>query len=185
MTEYWFKDLECQIWWTNTKLFFWESGTKLETLQNLGLKSVKTRNRIFWAMEYWFKAWECQIWSTNTKPFFRESERNLGALQKVFLYIGASYKSVLKSLKCLNRIFWVIEYWLKNLECQIWPTNTKTFFWESDTILGTLQKLSPYIGVAYKFVFKCVGNLSWMWFSFFQMLWMLNVQLSNIQLEKM
>ena len=62
------------------KPFFLESEAKLQTLQKLStyirvsykfvLKSVKTLNRIFWAIEYWFKALECQIQSTNTKPFF-------------------------------------------------------------------------------------------------------------------
>ena len=119
------------------------------------------------------------------KTIFWESEAKLEPLPKLSPYIGVFNESVLKSVKDLNRTFWVIEYWFKASECQIWSTNTKTIFWESETVLGTLQKLSPYIGVAYKFVLKCVRNLSWLWFSFFQMFWMLNVQLSNIQLEIM
>ena len=152
------------------KPFFLESEAKLQTLQKLStyirvsykfvLKSVKTLNRIFWAIEYWFKALECQIQSTNTKSFFWESEAKLEPLPKLSPYIGVFNESVLKSVKDLNRTFWVIEYWFKASECQIWSTNTKTIFWESETVLGTLQKLSPYIGVAYKFVLKCVRNLS-------------------------
>ena len=170
MIEYWFKALECQIWSTNTKVFFWESKAKLETLQKLSpyigvsykfaLKSAKTLNRIFWAMKYWFKAWECQIWLTNTKPFFWESEAKLQTLQRLFLYIGVSYKFVLKSVKRLDWIFCVIEYWFKALECQIWSTNTKVFFWESKAKLETLQKLSPYIGVSYKFALKSAKTLN-------------------------
>ena len=34
----------------------------------------------------------------------------------------------------------------------------KSFFWESQSNLKTLQKLSPYIRVAYKFVLKCVKS---------------------------
>ena len=92
------------------------------------------------------------------KPFFWESEVKLQTLQKLSPYIRVSYKFVLKSVKDLNRIFWVIEYWFKAVECQIWSTNTKAIFWKSETILGTLQKLSPYTGVAYKFVLKCAKN---------------------------
>ena len=32
--------------------------------------------------------------------------------------------------------------------------NTKPFFWKSEAKLETLQKLSPYIGVLYKFILK-------------------------------
>ena len=193
--EYWFKALECQIWLMNTKPFFWKSETSLETFQNLFLyigvssefvlKSVTGQKRIFWVIEHWFKALECQVCSTNTKPFFWESEANLKTLWKLSPYIGVSYRFNLKSVKTLNRILLAMEYWFKALECQIWSTNTKPFFRESETKLRFVQKLSPYIGVAYKFVLKCVRNLSWLWFSFFQMLQILNVQLYNIQLEIM
>ena len=114
-----------------------------------------------------------------------ESETNLGTFLKLSPYIGVSYKFVLKSVKSLNWICWGMEYWFKALGRQIWSTNTKLFFRESETNLGTLQRHSPYIGVSYKFVLKCVKNLSWLWFSCFQTLLMLNVQLSNIQLEIM
>ena len=116
---------------------FWESEAKLQTLQKfspyiwisykLVLKSLKSLNRIFWKIEYWFKALEWQIWSMNTKPFFWESEAKLQTLQKLSLYIAVFYKFVLKSVKDLNRIFWVIEYWFKAVECQIWSTNTNHF----------------------------------------------------------
>ena len=73
-------------------------------------------------IEYWFKALAYKIWSTNTKPFSWESEKNLETLHKLSAYIGVSYKFVLKSVKGLNRISRVIEYWFKALECRIWLT---------------------------------------------------------------
>ena len=75
--EYWFRASECQIWWRNTELFFWEVETNFGTFQKLssyigvsckvGLESVKTLNRIFWTIEYYFRVLEYQILSTNTK----------------------------------------------------------------------------------------------------------------------
>ena len=111
-------------------------------------------------IEYWFKVLECQIWLTNTKPFFRKNETNFSALQKRSPYIGVSDKFVLKSVKSLNKILWVIEYWFEALECQIRSKNLKPFFWESEAKLETLQKLSLYIGVCYKFGLKSVKTLN-------------------------
>ena len=61
-TEYWLKTLKWQIWLTNTKSFFWERKTNVQTLQNPSpyiwvsykfvLKSVKSLNRILWPTEY-------------------------------------------------------------------------------------------------------------------------------------
>ena len=77
------------------------------------------------------------------------------------IFLGVvSHKFVLKSSKILNRIFWVTEYLFKDLECKIWSTNTKPFFWKSETKLQTLEKLSPYIGVSYKFAFKTLNTLN-------------------------
>ena len=87
--------------------------------------------------------------------FFWESDANLKILQKISPYIGISYKFFLKYVKTLNRIFWAMEYWFKTLACQIWSTNTKPFFWESESNLRTFQKLPPYVGVAHKFILKC------------------------------
>ena len=101
------------------------------------LKSVKSLNRILWATEYWFKSLKCQIWLTNTKPFFWESEATVETLQKPAPCIWVSYNFVLKSVKILNRIFWALEYWFKALKCQIWLTNTKPFFWESEANVET------------------------------------------------
>ena len=67
--------------------------------------------------------------------FFWESETNLETFQKLSPYIWVSYKFVLKSVKSLNRIFWVIKYWFKALECHIWSMNSKPFFWESEAKL--------------------------------------------------
>ena len=94
------------------------------------------------------------------KPFFWDSEAKLETLQKLYPYIGVSYKFVLKSVKTLNQIFLTMHYWFKSLECQIWLTNTKLFFWESEAKLETLQKLSPYVGILYKFLLKSVKGLN-------------------------
>ena len=117
------------------------------------------------------------------KTIFWECGANFGSLQKLSPDIGVAYKLVLKCFETWKWMFWAMKYWFKSLECQTWSTNTKPFFWESEKNLGTFQNLSRYIIVAYKFVLKCVRNLSCLWFSFFQMLCMLNVQLWNIQLE--
>ena len=53
-----------------------------------------------------------------------------------------------------------MEYWLKSLECQIWSAITKFFFWKIKANLETLQKLSPYIGVSYKFPLTFVKRLN-------------------------
>ena len=149
------------------------------------LKSVKSWNRILWALEYWFKILKCQIPLTNTKPFFWESETNVETFQKLSPYIRVFYKFVLKTVKSWNRILWALEYWFKTSKCQIWLTNTKPFFWESEANVETLQKPSPYIWISYKFVLKSGEKLSLLWLLLFRMFWMLNIQLSNIQLEIM
>ena len=133
---------------TNTKSFFWESKANVETLQKSSLyiwvfykfvfKSVKTLTRFLWATEYWFKALKCQNWLTNTKPLFWENEANVETLQKP-PYILVSYEFALKSVKSLNRILWVSEYWFNALKCQMWLTNTKPLFWESEANVEKLQ----------------------------------------------
>ena len=57
-------------------------------------------------------------------------------------------------------MLWAMEYWLKALECQIWLTNTKPFFWESEARLKTLQKLFFCIGGSYKFFLRSVKSLN-------------------------
>ena len=69
-------------------------------------------------------------------------------------------KFVLKSVKSLNRILWARKYWFKALKCQIWLTNTKPFFWESEANVKILQNCGPYIWVSYKFVLKSVKSLN-------------------------
>ena len=155
--------MKCQIWLTNTKPFFWKSEANVETLQKpsfyigvsykLVLKSEKSLNRILWATEYWFKAFKCQIWLTNTTAFFWKKEAKPWNPPKTFSLHWISYKFVLKSVKSLNRILWVSEYWFKALKCQSWLTNTKPLFWESEANVENLQKFSLYIWVFYKFVF--------------------------------
>ena len=113
------------------------------------------------------------------KTIFWESEAKLETIQKIFSYIGVVYKFVLKFAKSQNWIFWSMEYFFKALQCQVWWTSTKPFFWESKTKLETLHKLSAHIGVTYKVVLKCAINLSWLRFLFFLLLWLLNVKYST------
>ena len=124
------------------------------------LKSVKSVNEIFLAIKYCFKTLEWQICSTNTISFSWENEAKLKTLKKLFQYIGCSFKFVLKTIKSLNQIFVDMEYWFKALECQIRLTNTILFFWETETNLATLQKLSRYIRVSHKVVLKSVKTLN-------------------------
>ena len=193
--ESWFKVLKWHILLRNTKPFFWEGDANVEPLQKLSpsiwvfykfvLKSIKSLNRILWATEYWFRALKCQFRLSNTKPSFLESEANVESLQKRFSYIWVSYKFLLKSAQILNRISRATEYWFKALKCQIWLMNTKSFFWESEANVETLQKLYPYIWVPFKFVLKSGADLRLLWLLVFRMFWVLNIQLSNIQLEIM
>ena len=150
------KALECQIWSINTKSFLWESETKFGSIPKLShyirfsykfvWKSVKTLNGIFWSIEYCYKTLESQVWLTNTNLFSWGNKSKLETLKNVSPYIGVSFKFVSKSVNSLNRFFSVIEYWFKAFEWQICWTNTELFLWETEKNLGTLQKLSPYIG---------------------------------------
>ena len=124
------------------------------------MKSVKSLNRIFWGTEYLFKALKCQIYFVNTKTFFWENETNLETLKKLSPYVWVSYKFVLKSVNNLNRISWAREYWFKALKCQIWLTNTKPFFWESEANIETLLNVSPYVWVSYKFALESAKSLN-------------------------
>ena len=90
---------------------------------------------------------------TNTRPFFWEIEANLEPPEKLSPYIGIYYNFVLKSVKSLNRIFWIMEHWFKALEWQIWFMIKKHFF-RSRRNLWALQKLSPCIGVSFKSFFE-------------------------------
>ena len=168
--QYQFKASACKIWWTKTKLFFWETKTIFPLLEKLFLsigvsykfllKSIKRLNRIFWAQEDSFKALECQIWSINTKSFFWESEAKLGTILKLSLHIGFIYIFVWKSVKSLNQIFRAIEYCYKTLQCQIWLTNTNLFSRGNKSKLETHKNQSPYIGVSFKFLSKSVKTLN-------------------------
>ena len=148
----WFKALECQISWTNTKLFLWEREANLGTLQKLFtyigvsyqfvLKSLKTLIWIFLAMEYCFRALECQLSLMNAKSFFWENVANRKTLQNLSSYVGISYKFFLKSVKSLNPLFWVIKYWFKAFEYQIWSTNTKSL---SEEVRQTLELFKSFL----------------------------------------
>ena len=62
-------------------------------------------------------------------------------------------------VKRLNQIFWAMEYWFKTLWCQIWSTNTESFFWKSEAKLETLQICSLDIGVSYKTTLRSAKSL--------------------------
>ena len=64
------------------------------------------------------------------------------------------------TVKSLNPISEVIEYWHKAQKNKIGSTNTKPFFWENQANVKTSRKLSPYIGVFYKFVSKSVKSVN-------------------------
>ena len=171
MNEYWWKAEKCIIWLTSTKPFFREKEANLETFQKIFLhigvsykfvsNSSKSINRIFWTIEYWYKAWKYQFFLINTKPFFWGNEANLETFRRTSTHLGVSYKLVLKSAKSINGIFGAMEYLFKALQCQIYSTNTRPFFWQSEANFDTLQKCSSYIGVSYKFVLKSVKCLNW------------------------
>ena len=72
---------------------------------------------------------------------------------------------------------------VKAFKCQICLTNTKLFSWESEANLETLQKVSLYIWVSYKFVLKSVKSLNrifWAteyWFKAFKcQIWLRNAK---------
>ena len=92
---------------------FEKLSSHIGILYKLILEPVKSLNRILWVTEYLYKAKKYQIWSTTAKTIFVKNETNLETFQKRFPYTRVSYKSVLKSVKSLNRFFWAMEFWLK------------------------------------------------------------------------
>ena len=102
---------------------------------------------------------------TNTKPFFWENDANLETLQNLSPYIWVSYKFLLKSVNSLNRIFWTTGCLFKALKCQVWLTNTKPVYWESEANIETFEKVSLYIWVSYKFVLKSGKRLNWIFWA--------------------
>ena len=146
----------------------WNSPKKISPciflLYKFLLKSVNSLSGISCTRRYWFKALKCQIWLTNTKQFFWEREANLETIRNLSPYIWVFCKFVLKSVRSINWIQEAAEYWLKVLKCQISWTNTKPFFGESEGNNETLQKISHYLWVSYKFLLKSVNSL-------IQMLW--------------
>ena len=79
---------------------------------------------------------------------------------KNFSHIGVSYKFVFKSAKSLNWIFWVIEYWCKAQKCNVGSMNAKTFPGKTRQTFSLYWKISPYIGIFYKFVLKSPKSLN-------------------------
>ena len=43
---------------------------------------------------------------------------------------------------------------------KIWSMNTKSYSWENEAKLQTVQKLCPHIGILYKFVLKSLESLN-------------------------
>ena len=88
----------------------------------------------------------------------------LETLQKLSPYIRVLYKFLLESVKVLNRIYlndWLLVQGFRMLNL---GDEEKPFFWKCETKLQTLQNLSRYIGVCYKFVLKSgkiLNRISW------------------------
>ena len=110
---------------------------------------------------------------------FLGKQANIETFQKLSSYIWVSYKFALKYVKGLNWVLWAMEHWFKALKCQLWLTNKKPFFWESDTNVETLLISSPHDGLSYKFVFKAIrspNRISWAleyWFKVLKCQWWL------------
>ena len=74
---------------------------------------------------------------------FLGSESSLKTLRKVLPHIGVSYNFLLKSVKSLNRMFWLIEYWYESKKCQICSATIKPFLWDSELNIETFQTCPP------------------------------------------
>ena len=115
----------------------------------------------------------------NTKPFFSESETDLVTPKKLTHSIRVFYKFILKSVKSLTRTLWAMEHWFNDSEYQICSMNTKPFFWERKTNLGTLQKLCRYIEVSCKYILKYVKSLNGKFWAMEYCFWGLEWQIWN------
>ena len=76
------------------------------------MKSVKSPKQILLSTEYWYKAGEILV--SEYKTIFWESKENLETFYTDSPNFVISYVFVLKTVKGLNRIFCVTEYWLEN-----------------------------------------------------------------------
>ena len=92
-------------------------------------------------IEYWLQGTKFARQIQN--HFSLESKTDLEIFQKISAHIGVIYKPVLESVKTLNPIFEVTEYWYKAEKCQIWSTNTKPYFWENLTLKFSKKKFCP------------------------------------------
>ena len=88
------------------------------------------------------------------------NQGNLEIRQNLSCLIGVSYKFISKSVKNLNWIWWVMEYWFKSLQCKIWLMNKKPVFSESKGNLEAIQKLSSYIGVSHQLILKFLKSFN-------------------------
>lgn len=133
------------------------------------MKSVKSPKQILLSTEYWYKAGEILV--SEYKTIFWESKENLETFYTDSPNFVISYVFVLKTVKGLNRIFCVTEYWYKAWKCQICSSNAKPFFWESEADLKTFQKLSFHIGISYKLIPESVKSLSLLLLLIFRIFW--------------
>ena len=124
----------------------------LEFLLNFFWNSVRSLNRIFSATKYLFEALECQILSTKNKSISCEAETNFGNLQRLSVFIVVSYKFALKSVKKPKWNLLSLWIFVEVFRMRVLLINRKASLMESKTNHETLQKLFPYIAVAYKFV---------------------------------
>ena len=61
-----------------------------------------------------------------------ESDADLNIFWKPFDYIRANHKFILKYIKILNWIFWVIDYRCDAQNCSLFSTHVKLFICEGD-----------------------------------------------------
>lgn len=143
MIEYLYKIIKCKTWSANTKPLFWENEASVETSQKLLsqigvthkhiLEFVKSLNKFIWVIVYLYKAVKCQIWSKNTKRYFWGNEALVETFQIFSYHIGVTYKYAEESLKGLNWLVWVFKHCRNVWKYKIFSTNTKLFFWKSET----------------------------------------------------
>ena len=164
--QYQFKASACKIWWTKTKLSFWETKTILQILGKLFLsigvsfEVYQTPQSNLLGLGRFIQGVRMPNLVDQYKIICLGKRGKAWNYPKTLSYIGFSYKFVWKSVKSLNGIFWAIESCYKILECQIWQTNINFFSWGNKSKLETLKNLSPYIGVSFKCVCKSVESLN-------------------------
>ena len=87
------------------------------------------------------------------------SQVNSGTSQKTSPYLRFAYKIVLKSVKNLNQIFWVTEFWQRAQKKPNSVSECKNIVLRKRRIPWIFLKKVSYIGVTYKPVFKSAKAL--------------------------